>query len=287
MKRRTLLSMPLALAGCSGADLLNDTVSGSGVTVTHDAYAPGPRGGVDIYRPAGGGLGLPMVVFIYGGGWRSGAKETYEFVGAPLARRGAVVVIPDYRLFPEVAFPAFLQDNAAAVAWAVARAPSLGADPARIFLMGHSAGAYNVAMLTLDPRWLQDAGSSRDRLDGAIGLAGPYDFLPITDPAVIPVFAPGNDGPATQPITYVDGHNPSMLLIAGLDDTTVDPRNTVALATRIHEAAGPVQYRLYNGIGHIGLVTAFAPVFQRRAPVLNDVAGFIGADNYRIRPNPA
>ena len=282
MNRRALLGLPLLLAGCSGADLLNDTVPGGGVTLTHDAYAPGPRGGVDIYRPndvgfGGAGPGLPLVVFIYGGGWRSGAKEMYGFVGTPLARRGAVVLIPDYRLFPEVAFPTFLEDNAAAVAWAVARAPSLGADPARIFLVGHSAGAYNVAMLTLDPRWLAAAGTTRDRLDGAVGLAGPYDFLPITDGDVIPVFAPGNDGPVTQPVTYVDGRNPSMLLIAGTDDTTVNPRNTTALADRIRAAAGPVQSRFYNGIGHIGLVTAFAPVFQGRAPVLNDVAAFIGA----------
>jgi len=156
----------------------------------------------------------------------------------------------------------------------MAHARELGADPARIFVLGHSAGAYDAAMLALDPRWL---GADRSRLAGVIGLAGPYDFLPITDPDVIPVFAPVNDGPASQPITYVDGSNPPMLLLAGTADQTVNPRNTERLAARIREKGGPVQSKLYPGIGHIGILTAFAPLFQGRAPVLEDVWRFIAA----------
>jgi acetyl esterase/lipase len=187
-------------------------------------------------------------------------------------------VVPDYRLYPEVRFPAFLQDNAAAVAWALAHAREFGADPRRVFVLGHSAGAYNAAMLALDGRWL---GAARDRLAGVIGLAGPYDFLPITDPDIIPVFAPVDDGPASQPITYVDGRNPPMLLMAGTEDTTVNPANTARLAARIGQLGGAVQDKFYPGVGHIGIITAFTPLFRGRAPVLDDVALFVGLSGSR------
>ena len=141
--------------------------------------------------------------------------------------------------------------------------------------MGHSAGAYNVAMLALDPRWLKAVGVDRGALAGVIALAGPYDFLPITEPDVIPVFAPVQDGPASQPITFADGHNPPMLLLAGGADETVQPRNTLSLAARIRSLGGPVADKIYPGIGHIGLITALAPVFAWRAPVLTDVWQFI------------
>ena len=274
--RAVLLVLPL-LAACSPAALLNSTIPTGGLAITRDvAYGAGARHTLDIYRPDGG-AGLPLIVFLYGGSWRMGDKAQYPFVAATLARRGAVVLVPDYRLFPDVQFPAFLQDNAEAVAWAVRHAAALGADPGRVFLAGHSAGAYNAAMLALDPRWLAGAGVDRAALRGVVGLAGPYDFLPITDPDVIPVFAPVQDGPASQPVTYVDGHNPPMLLLAGTADTVVKPRNTQSLTARITAAGGPVVEKLYPGIGHIGLVLAFAPLFQWKAPVLDDVWAFITA----------
>lgn len=278
LRRSLLLAAAASLAACSPAAILNATISDRGVAVTSDiAYGPGPRRTLDVYRPTTQGGNLPLVVFLYGGSWRTGDKGMYPFVAEPLARRGAIVVVPDYRLYPEVEFPAFLEDNASAVAWAHAHARELGADPARIIVFGHSAGAYNAAMLALDPSFLRAAGFDRNRLTGVIGLAGPYDFLPITDPDVIPVFASVNDGPASQPITYVDGRNPPMFLAAGTDDTTVKPRNTESLAARIRARGGRVESKLYPGLGHIGILTAFAPLFESRAPVLDDVWSFIAA----------
>ncbi len=263
------------LAGCSAAGLLNAAVQADGVAVERAiAYGDGPRRMLDIYRPGTAGP-HPLVVFLYGGSWRTGDRGIYGFVATPLAARGAVVVVPDYRLYPEVAFPDFLDDNAQAVAWAVAHAGELGADPKRVFLVGHSAGAYNAAMLALDPRWLARAGLDRARIAGAVGLAGPYDFLPITDPDIIPVFAPVGDGPASQPVSFVDGRNPPLLLLAGDADRTVRPRNTRSLAARVAAAGGPVQSRIYPGLGHVGIVTAFTPLFRWRAPVLDDVWRFI------------
>jgi len=280
--RAALAALLLTLAGCTPADLLNATVPDGGVAVTREvAYAPGPRHTLDIYRPphpAG-----PLIVFLFGGSWRDGDKSTYPFVALPLAQRGAVVVVPNYRLYPEVQFPAFLDDCAEAVAWAVGHAAELGADPRAVFVVGHSAGAYNALMLALDPSFLARAGVSRDRLAGVVGLAGPYDFLPITGADIKPVFAPVQDGPASQPISYVDGRNPPLLLLAGTDDTTVLPRNTISLTAKVRAAGGEVQEKLYPGIGHVGLVTAFAPIFSGRAPVLDDVWGFVVAHH----PHPA
>lgn len=278
MLRRGLLAAGLGvgLAGCSAADVLNATVSDEDVSETADVrYAAGERHTLDVYRPRRSGGGLPLVVFIYGGGWNSGSKSTYEFVARPLVRRGMVVVVPDYRLSPQVEYPAFLEDNALAVAWAFAHAARLGADPSRVVLVGHSAGAFNAAMLGLDPRWLVAAGASRDRLAGVAGLAGPYRFLPSRDPDVIPVFGADNT-PAHEPYAFADGRGPPMFLAAGTEDTIVMPRNTTELAARIGARGGRVTTRLYPGVGHVGLITAFAPLFQGRAPVLEDVAGFVG-----------
>lgn len=277
MRRRLLLAGLTGLAGCSAADLLNATVSDDDVAETRNIrYAPGERHTLDVYRPLSTGGGLPMIVFLYGGGWNSGDKGTYEFVARPLVRRGFVVVVPDYRLSPQVQFPAFLQDNAAAVAWAFQHARALGCDPNRIVLMGHSAGAFNAAMLGLDPEWLAAVGVDRNRLAGVVGLAGPYRFLPSSDPDVIPVFGADNT-PAHEPYAYADGKGPPMFLAAGTDDKTVMPRNTIELAARLRARGGRVTERLYPGVGHIGLITAFAPLFQDRAPVLDDVSQFAAA----------
>ena len=264
------------LAGCSPAAILNATVPADGVSVDRGIpYGDGPRRRLDVYRNKELAGPRPLIVFLYGGKWRTGDRGSYAFVALPLATRGAVVVVPDYRLYPAVAFPGFLDDNAHAVAWAVAHAAEFGADPHRLFIVGHSAGAYNAAMLAVDPRWLARAGLDRAQVAGVAGLAGPYDFLPMTDPDILPVFAPVDDGPASQPVTYVDGRNPPLLLLAGDADTTVKPANTRSLAARVAAAGGAVQSRIYPGLGHIGIITAFAPLFSGRAPVLDDVWRFI------------
>jgi acetyl esterase/lipase len=261
-------------------DVLNAITPTGGVTITKDIrYGDLDRQKLDIYRPDDNTT-HPVIMFIYGGAWNSGSKSIYPFVAATLARRGNVVVVPDYRFYPEVKYPVFLEDNAKAFAWTVAHAQSYNGND-RFFLMGHSAGAYNAAMLALDPKYLQQAGTSRDRIAGFIGLAGPYNFLPIVDPEVIAVFG-STDDPSTQPITYVDANAPPMLLLAGADDTTVKPQNTVSLGARVNEAGGRATVNIIPGTGHIGLILAIAPAFQwsifgKSAAVLPQIQGFIAA----------
>ncbi len=290
--RHFLLPLLASLAACSPAGLLNATVPRGGVEVTADiSYGAGPRRTLDVYRPPPGAVPAPLVVFLYGGSWKTGSKDIYPFVALSLAQRGAVVVVPDYRLYPEVQYPAFLQDNAAATAWAFTHAAGLGADPRAVFLMGHSAGAYNAAMLGLDSAFLAEAGVDRSRLAGVIALAAPADFLPSSDPDVIPVFGAANT-PAYQPLAFADGHNPPLLLLHGDADTTVQPRNTLSLAAAIRRRGGLVETKIYPGVGHIGIVTAFAPLFRSRAPSLDDSWRFIEAhrpaqNRATTQPNPA
>ena len=222
------------------------------------------------------GRPAPVIVLLYGGSWQSGSKATYRFVGAALAARGFVTVIPDYRVYPEVSFPGFIQDAAAAVGWTRSHIAAYGGDGRRIVLMGHSAGAQIAALLTLDRRWLAAVGLDADRdIAAMVGLAGPYDFLPLKDPVLQALFAPAGDLRQTQPITFARGDAPPLFLAAGTADTTVLPRNTERLAAAIQAAGGRVETRLYPGVGHAEIIGAVAGPLRWLAPVLNDVTGFL------------
>lgn len=278
LRRRTGVIAALAalLSGCSAAGFLNtlvptDTYRGrSGVR-----YAAGERGLLDVYQPlvAPPNAKPPIVVFFYGGNWRSGERGDYRFVGEALAARGAIVVIPDYRLVPEVHYPEFLQDCAAAVRWVFENAAALGGEAANIHLMGHSAGAYNAAMLALDARWL---GPQRDRLAGFIGLAGPYDFLPIGNPDTQRAFRWPATPPDSQPLAHVSARAPRTLLLAAAKDSLVDPaRNTEGLARRLRAVGVDVTARVFDGVSHVTLVGALARPLRGMAPVLDEAAAFL------------
>lgn len=276
LMRRALLALGGAFAatGCSPVDILNDLAPGR-LVASGLPYGDDPRQTLDIYRPDGGPGPFPVVVFLYGGGWNSGNRAMYHFVGGALANNGFVTVIPDYRLFPAVRFPTFLQDNAAAVRWTWDHIGTYGGAPGPIFLMGHSAGAYNTAMLALDPQWLAGVGLDRQNLRGAIGLAGPYDFLPLNTDELRAIFGPPDQLARTQPINFVDGKEPPMLLLAGSTDTTVNPDNTLRLAARIRAAGGAVADKIYPGIQHEELVGSLGAPLRFLAPTLHDCVAFM------------
>lgn len=270
-----------------GVGLLTMSSPGA-VRVQHDiVYAEGGRGRLDVYSPKVSLSHAPVAVFIYGGSWQSGEKALYRFVGVSLASRGIVTVIPDYRVYPEVKYPDFLTDNAHAVAFTKQHASSWGGDPDRLYLIGHSAGAYNVAMLALDSRWLGFVGlDSRRDVKGVVGLAGPYDFLPLRDPKLKIIFGPEERLAQTQPITHVDGAAAPMRLVAGSKDTVVDPGNSTRLAAAIRAHGGLVSTHIYPGLGHVSLITTVSGLFRHRAPVLDDITAFIAGDSMPL-PEPA
>jgi acetyl esterase/lipase len=239
------------------------------------SFGPDARQRLDVYRGTRVGEAAPIVVFFYGGSWQRGDRTDYAFVGEALASRGFGAIIPDYRVYPPHGFPVFLEDAALAVRWAREHGAELGGDPRRIFVMGHSAGAHIAAMLAVDGRYLHTVGLDGDALRGVIGLAGPYDFLPLKDPVLKALFGAEDALQVTQPVTFVDGDEPPMLLLHGAKDRTVGPRNSRRLAARIRERGGEVEEIVYRGVGHGGILIALAAPFRFWAPVLRDTERFV------------
>jgi acetyl esterase/lipase len=265
------------LAACSPLKTLRAFTSGSGTRAIADvAYGALPRHRLDIHLPTPLSTPAPVVVFFYGGSWNSGEKDDYAFVGRMLARRGIITVIADYRLYPEVRYPSFLHDGALALAWTARNIARHGGDPARLFVMGHSAGAYNAAMLALDPRWLAAQDFTPAIVRGWIGLAGPYDFLPVENPDVRPVFFHPNTPPDSQPLVHAARGAPPALLIAARRDNVVNPvRNTGGLAARLRGLDVPVQEIYFDNVDHVTLMATLSGPLQWLAPTLDTVEEFI------------
>jgi acetyl esterase/lipase len=271
----------LALGGCTSAQLFVANVPGwfGTAELSTATYAPAKQLELDVYRPAGAEAGpLPVIVFVHGGSWQFGTRRQYAFVGRTLAEAGYVAVLPDYRKYPAVRFPAFVDDVAEAVAWTVANIAAHGGDPGAVFLMGHSAGAH-IAMLTaLDPGYLQQAGSDPAVVRGVIGLAGPYDFA-LDSATLRGIFAPAAaESPRDyRPVAWVRPGAPPVLLVHGTADGDVNPRNSVQLAEALRSASVPVTVEWLDGLGHGAPVAALSPVRANLAPVLPAIEAFTAA----------
>jgi acetyl esterase/lipase len=238
------------------------------------AYAGRPRHTLDICRPVDA-VAAPVVVFFYGGGWRSGNKRLYRYVAKALARHGYVAVVPDYRIYPEARYPDFIEDAALAVRWVKDNAARFGGDPDAIFLQGHSAGAHIAAMLAIDGRWLHKVGLAPGRdIAGLIGIAGPYDFMPQRDEILQVIFG-GAERPETQPIFHVSPGAPPALLMTGSHDRLVEPGNSTRLAARLSAAGNAATVLIYRRVGHYLIIAALAPLLRFLVPALRDVDAFI------------
>lgn len=235
---------------------------------------------LDVYRPRrqGSADAVPVLVFFYGGSWHNGTRGYYRFVGEALAARGVMVVIPDYRKAPHNRFPDFMEDAASATAWAQANATRLGGDPARLFLMGHSAGAHIVALLGTDASYLEAKGMEPRAVAGIIGLAGPYDFVPGKRALFKQVFGDAAVWPRTQPANFVDGDEPPFLLLHGASDYKVAAASSETFAAKLRATGEAVDLRIIPKTGHLGLVNGFRSV--RFSPVLDETMQWIG----RARP---
>lgn len=269
MARSTILSLaigamfvavPVALAASFPVKVLNSLTSRKGYSIeAGEAYGTLSRRKLDIYVPDDVAPDAPVVVFFYGGGWNRGDRADYLFVGQSLASAGFIVVIPDYRLYPQVVFPAFVDDGAEAVAYVRDRLRKPGGQPRPVFLAGHSAGAHIATLLNLDERYLAAARVPRNAIAGVIGLSGPYDFLPLEKDIYKATF-PAAVRAESQPIAFVDGREAPMLLITGGADRTVNPGNTTRLAAAVAAHDGHAMVATYPGVGHIGTVAAFSTI---------------------------
>jgi acetyl esterase/lipase len=278
LPRRSLLAMlPALLTACSATDLLNATVADDTYARTKGVqYGPDPRQRFDLYQPAMAARNAPLVVFFYGGSWSSGDRADYRFVGEALASKGIVTMVADYRLSPAVRYPVFVQDSARMVRHAIKTASQYGASASRVYVMGHSAGAYNAAMVALDDRWLAAEGLRPAQLAGWIGLAGPYDFLPIGDRKTQVAFEWPNTPADSQPLVHASKRSPPALLLAPTQDSVVSPeRSTVAMARKLEASGVRVESALFDGVSHVTLVASMASVLRSRAPVLARVQAFV------------
>lgn len=274
-----VLAFAVFLAGCSPLGTLNALYVRGDYVSQDAAYGPGPRHGLTVYGPPAAHADAlrPVVLFLYGGSWKSGHRRDYRFVAEALVERGYVVVIPDYRVWPEVRFPAFVEDAAAAFAWTRAHVRDHGGDPGRIFVAGHSAGAHMALLLALDPHYLQAAGETPAAIRGVTGLAGPYSFDPLATPSVKAIFETVPDVNAARPVARVRADAPPALLLHGGDDGTVWPKNSSDLAAALRAVGAPVESRVYPGVSHAGIVLAFLRPFRMKPPVLDDMDRFMRA----------
>lgn len=285
----------MILAGGAKSLNLGDRLLGNGegatLQVTAQPYGPEPRNKLNIWVPTGTKKSdrLPVLVWLYGGGWYSGQRDDYGFAGRAFAQQGFIVVIPDYRLVPEGHWPDFLQDSAAAVAWTQKHIGDYGGDPGRIALAGHSAGAYNSLMLALDPQWLKAAGSDASGIRGVVSLAGPADFLPFEKGGRADV-AMGDIRPAekTQPIHFARADAPPLWLGHGTADTVVRVRNSQRLAAAMQKVGGSVTLREYDGLSHNDLVMALTRPLAYKGPILPEMTDFLrGVTAKRVVAEPA
>jgi len=291
VSRRTVLAgvTALFLAGCERLGFLAANVPaafGSHKRHANIAYGPDPQQRLDVYVPGSavehgsavetrGATPLrPVVVFWHGGRWREGDKADYRFVGAALAGSGYVTLVANYRHYPQVKMPGFMQDAAQATLWAAAHAQEYGGTPQRLYLMGHSAGAHLAALVTLDARYFA-AAPRAPHIAGVIGLSGPYDFLPLLEPDVQDMFGPPPLYPESQPINFVRADAPPMLLVHGLNDDTVKPKNSRNLAAALQALGVPVTLKLYPKLSHADTVAALTALLRGRAPTLADIRAFV------------
>ena len=290
MTRRFALLSSLssaALFGCSPAGLLNGFSRLAGDSARLAAagvrFGDDPRLTLDVWvPPERSSASLPIVVFFYGGGWVSGERADYGFVGRAFAARGFVTVIPDYRLIPQVRFPAFVEDGAKALKWTRDRVAEFGGDPARINISGHSAGSYIGAMLSLDRHFLTNAGIDPAIVCAAALMSGPYDFYPFTEQRGRNALGHWPRPLETQPIKFVRRDAPPMLLMHGAADTVVRPRNSQRLAAALTAAGAQADLKLYPCKSHVDTIKSISPLFRGSTAALADSVAFFSAHDRRM-----
>ena len=249
--------------------------------VTDIAFGPEKWQRLDLYTPpvASKKAKLPVIVFYYGGRWRDGSKDLYKFVGSALAKEGYIVAIPDYRKYPEVRFPVFVEDGAQSLAWIYDHIDEYGGDKNEIHIAGHSAGAHIASLLATDARYLKSQGKDRSEvIKDFVGLAGPYDFIP-EEEDLKDMFSPPSNYPQMQATTFVDGKQPPMLLLWGDKDQYVGKFNMDKLSDRIKAKGGCVETRVYHDTDHIWLLGDLSWIGNNKHGVLKDWINYLNRES--------
>ena len=272
------------MSACTPIKVLNSLVPENGYSlVSALAYGANARQKLDIYLPKAADQSTKLdptklkkvIIFYYGGNWDSGERANYKFVAQALVSHGYIVVIPDFRVYPEVLFPALMADPVTVAKWVKTHINQYGGDVNKVFLAGHSSGAHMAVMMSINPEYLAEASLKPNDFAGVIGLAGPYDFLPLKSDRLKTIFGNEAQQIKSQPINFVDGKNPPLLLAVGKKDGTVWPRNTVNLAKKIKENNGLVEVVEFENYGHVDMVAKLAKPLRGDGKLLKTITTFI------------
>jgi acetyl esterase/lipase len=227
-----------------------------------------------VFKPKQAQPNLPIVIFVHGGSWQEGNAADYGFVGRAFAAKGFVTFVINYRKHPKHPYPSFVQDVAISLKWVHDNAAQFGGDTETIFLVGHSAGAYDISLAVLDQRYLEAAGAKTSFVRGIATLAGPFDFLPLDSDITREVFGKINDLESTQPINYARKDAPPFLILHGTADATVYPKNAKSLFKHLNDVGASAKLIEYQGVSHVGILLDIAQPLRGNAPVLEDVVKF-------------
>ncbi len=258
---------------CAPITFLNTiTPSGSYSLVKDISYGDEDRQALDIYQTDKPKADAPTIVFIHGGSWSDGNKNIYKFVGESFASEGYTIAIPNYRVYPNVKYPAFVNDTAAAVAFIAKRYPEKP-----VLLIGHSAGAYNAMMVTVDPKYLKAQGVDVcNTIVATIGLAGPYGAFPLVEEPYPTIF-PDRHTADDAPVNLIKGPTPPVFLPIGDKDTTVSDKHGRELAKRINARGGKAEFKLYPGLSHTDIAKVLSRYFDQDSELKADMLAFIEA----------
>ncbi len=234
-----------------------------GLTITKDIrYGADPRQALDIYQPALSAAesqtsGLPVVIFIHGGSWQHGDKAGYGFVGRSLAQAGYVTVVIEYRLAPKNIYPDYIHDSVSAISWVYQHIAQYGGHPDQIFVMGHSAGAFNAVTAVVDERFWKDSFVPSTAIKGVIGLAGPYsyDFREFDSRVAFPTDLKPED---IMPDSHVRSDAPPHYLLTAEKDTLVGIKNLLKMKRGLERAKVPVETAVIYKVNHITMIVAMA-----------------------------
>ena len=277
MKLLLIIFATVLLGGC--AKLMFATANTTTITfdgdITEDiAYGTASRQKLDIFVPEDLDEGTaPVVIFFHGGRWSFGSKDQYQFVGIRLASMGYVAVLPNTRLYPEVKFPTFVDDAAAAVAWVQNNIQQYGGSE-QLIISGHSSGAHIGALVVADESYLIKAGGDPQGIDAFVGMNGPYDFTPKADD-LRDMFGPPGQFDKMVVTHYIDGGEPPFALMYSSNDETVHEQNLKRLKAKIESVDGQVSTYIYDKGEHTGTVAALSWANPDDLPVADDMQAFI------------
>lgn len=209
---------------------------------------------LDIYIPEGK-ASFPVAVSIHGGSLTEGDKSGETHIGNTLARAGVGTVVINYRLTPIVSHPGHIEDAAEAFAWVQHHIHEYGGDPANVFVIGHSAGAYLAALLALDPRYLKVHGLSPQDIRGVVPVSAFYDVEQVAPDRPLQIWGDDpNTWRAASPVRYLKTNSPPFLILyADRDEPWRQEQNREMAAALLKAGHQKVEIRQIPNRNHMSV----------------------------------